>query len=337
MQDEVKKLQRLIENAGKILIASHIGPDGDAVASSLLLYKIFKLNYPQTPLQIALEEKPYGLDFLPGVNELEAKPLLETLEAFKPDLLIILDANNVNRISRRPDEVREYIKSSGLKLVIIDHHEPENIEANHLYINSSSPAVTLDVYEIFFQELSYEKPDGYAQIAATGIYTDTGGFINRNLNYRKTFEVIPKLIADGADLEEIANNLNRISENGFKVLRELIDNTGFGDGYTFSYISDEVARNPENLEAIRQATDIFRSEFLRNIDSRSWGFIIYRDSLATNATYSASFRAVSGGQDVSKIAGKLGGGGHKPAAGAKFEANSLEEAIKKVQSVIMEP
>ena len=337
MNEEVKKLQRLIEGAGKILITSHIGPDGDAVASCLLLYKIFQLNYPQTAVRIALEEKPYGLDFLPGVTELEVKPLPETLEAFKPDLLIALDANNVNRLSRHPDEVREHIKSSGLKLVIIDHHEPENIEANQLYINNSSPAVTLDVYEIFFHELSYEKPDGYAQVAATGIYTDTGGFINRNLNYRKTFEIMPQLIADGADLEDIANNLNRIGENGFKVLRELIDNTASGDGYTFSYISDELAKNPENLEAIRQATDIFRSEFLRNIDGKNWGFIVYRDSLAPKDVYSVSFRAVSGGQDVSKIAGKLGGGGHKPAAGAKFEANSIEEAINKVQLVIMEP
>jgi nanoRNase/pAp phosphatase (c-di-AMP/oligoRNAs hydrolase) len=39
-------------------------------------------------------------------------------------------------------------------------------------------------------------------------------------------------------------------------------------------------------------------------------------------------------KDVSAIAASLGGGGHKGAAGAKFEAPSLESAISKVKAAI---
>lgn len=338
MNENAQKLKELIEASERILITSHIGPDGDAVSSSLLLYKTLSLNYPEKQIHVSLEEKSYGLDFLPGVSQLEPKPLLQALEKLNPDLLIILDANNIGRVSRNAEGARDYISKEKPKLVIIDHHEPENVEPNGLFINNSSPAVTLDVYEIFLEKLKYRRPDGYAEIAATGIYTDTGGFINRNLNFRKTFEVVPKLIADGADFERIASELNRVSDKGFEVLRELVNNTDFGDGFTFSFISDELAADKNYVEAIRQATDIFRSELLRNIDGRNWGFIVYRDALAASPTYSVSFRAISGTKDVSKLAARLGGGGHKPAAGAKFEARSVEEAIKRVQSVIkMEP
>lgn len=334
MDENAQKLKELIEASERILITSHIGPDGDAVSSSLLLHKTLSLNYPEKKIHLSLEEKPYGLDFLPGASELEPQPLINVLEDLSPDLLIILDANNVGRVSRTPEKVREYTQRHKPKLIIIDHHEPENIEANELFINNSSPAVTLDIYEIFLQKLNYRRPEGYAEITATGIYTDTGGFINRNLNFRKTFEVVPQLIADGADFEKIAGELKRISDKGFEVLKDLVDNTDFGGKFTFSFISDSLASDSSYVEAIRQATDVFRSELLRNIDGRNWGFIIYRDALAATPTYSVSFRAISGTKDVSKLAAQLGGGGHKPAAGAKFKSESIEQAIEKVKHTI---
>ena len=51
---------------------------------------------------------------------------------------------------------------------------------------------------------------------------------------------------------------------------------------------------------------------------------------------SVSLRSVYESTDVSQIANKLGGGGHKPAAGAKIEAKNLEEAIQKVQDAILD-
>ncbi|MGH7156884.1 MAG: DHH family phosphoesterase [Candidatus Saccharimonadales bacterium] len=336
MKEQSTKLKKLIESSERILITSHIGSDGDSVSSSLLLYAILRLSYPNKQISVSMEEEPQGLSFLPGLDEVSFGGLADTLNDLKPTLVIILDANNINRVSRQPQIVRDALRALKTKVVIIDHHEPENIESNDLYVNNSSPAVTLDIYEIFIQELGYRKPENYAQIAATGIYTDTGGFINRNPNFQRTFDVIPKLIEDGANLEVISSNINKIDDEGFAVLRELIDNTQFESDYTYSFISDETVAPGNNLEAIHQAADVFRSQFLRNIDGRSWGFIVYKDILAPASTYSVSFRAISGTKDVAQIALKLGGGGHKPAAGAKFVAYSVQEAIDKVKQAITE-
>lgn len=332
MDEEVNKLKELIETSERILITSHIGPDGDSVSSSLLLYKLIKLNYPNKKVSVSMEEQPVGLDFLLSDNVIEFQPLQTALSSQPADLLIVLDANALHRISRHPDVVQEFLNNSSIKIAVIDHHEGLDILGADLHINDLSPAVTLDIYDIFIERLKLKKPEGYAQITLTGIYTDTGGFVYRNLNFKRVFEVVPKLLADGGDLEELVNNLNVISEKGLSILGELMTNTRFEKEYIYSFISDETAIL-ENHEPLVQAEDIFKSQFLRSVEGRVWGFIVYKDVMTANI-YTVSFRAQSGKKDVSTMAAKLGGGGHKPAAGAKFEATDVQAAVNKVLEAI---
>ncbi|HEU4609275.1 MAG TPA: hypothetical protein VFS31_14255, partial [Chitinophagaceae bacterium] len=144
--------------------------------------KIIRENFPDKTVRHVLEETPRGLDFLEGVKDIIIMPIPDALSEFKPDLIMILDANTVDRITRMPEDARAAIAGSGSKLVIIDHHEPTGVEDNDLYINDFSPAVTFDIFDIFIGRLGLKKPAGYAQLAMTGIYTDTGGFVHRNLN-----------------------------------------------------------------------------------------------------------------------------------------------------------
>lgn len=331
MPEEIKKLKELIETSKRILITSHISPDGDSVSSSLLLYDILKLNFPDKEVAVSMEEGPFGLNFLNSYDRIEFKPLPEAIEALKPDLIFILDANALHRVTRKPENLQG--KLDGSRVVVIDHHEGTDIPNANLNINNLSPAVTLDIYNIFLEQLGLRKPDEYAQTALTGIYTDTGGFVHQNLNFDQVFEVVPKLVKDGADIERIANNLNVISQKGLEVLNELLSNIKFQDNFSYTFISDETAV-VQNHEAIVQATEAFRTNFLRNVEDRPWGFIVYKDVMVAHNLYSVSLRALTGGKDVSVIAAKLGGGGHKPAAGAKFEANSVDDALAKVLSAI---
>ena len=336
---ETKKLQELIKESGSVLITSHISPDGDSVSSSLLLYQLLRLNHPDKKVSVSMEERPYDLSFLSGYENIEFQPLIEALEKQKPDLLVILDANAIYRVARTPEKIEQYLGRHKTKLAVVDHHVGISITKFDVYINNSSSAVTLDIYDIFIEKLGYKKPPGYAQIALTGIYTDTGGFVHENLNpssYEHVFEVIPKLLADGASIESVVNSLNTITGEDMTVLKDLLNNTKYEQDYTYSYVSDSLATNDNHLSIVR-ATEIFRSHFLRNIEGRPWGFIVCKDVMGPGQTYSVSFRAQGGTKDVSVLANKLGGGGHKPAAGAKIEAGSVEEAVSIVQAVILEP
>lgn len=329
----LEKLKELIEQSTSILITSHIGPDGDSISSSLLLFEILATNYPDKSVVVAMEEEPYGLDFLSGYDQMEFLPLAKSLVEQKPDLLFILDANSLSRVTRVTDEASAAYNEVKPKTIIIDHHEPIGVGENDLYINNDSVAVTLDIYDLFIKQLGHKKPDDYAQTALTGIYTDTGGFVHQNHNFNKIFEVIPELIADGARTEVIVSNLNKLSEEAVEVAKGVLANTAFKDDFTYSYVDDATVAKVDH-ESLIKAVDIFRNNFIRSVAGKPWGFIVYRDLKGGDNKYSLSMRALTGAKDVAAIAAVLGGGGHKPAAGAKFEASSIDEAVQKVLAAI---
>ena len=171
-----------------------------------------------------------------------------------------------------------------------------------------------------------------------GLYSDSGGFINKNPRYDETFDLVKQLISQGADLERVNNLLNRHSLDEISALGELARNLTFKDDYNYSYISDGFTRRWEDsgkdFEELKMGVSNFVNNYIRNIGERRWGFVVYKDLAAGDNIFGASFRSVSDVKNVAEIANRLGGGGHKPAAGAKFEAESAEDAINKVKAAI---
>lgn len=331
MIDEFKKL---IDQSDKILVTSHISPDPDAFCSTLLLGNTLKLNYPAKKVATSLEELPVGLGFLDGASEVENESLLQKTQTMEPDLLVMLDGNNYDRFSRKNgSELRSLVKEEGIKTVIIDHHELTGKDEVNVFINRHSPATTQDVYQILFNDLKFRKPNGYAQTAMLGFYADTGG-----LTYIKDFDFANQLLADGANIEAARNKLHQYTEADMKAIGALASNTTHGNDYSYSFLTDDFIEqwlaSGKSQADLQASTNAFVNEFIRNIEGRSWGFIVYRNSLEGDNVYSISFRALGDTKDVSEIAAKLNGGGHKPAAGAKVQAASVQGAIEAVQQAI---
>ena len=345
MQDitqHVSELKSLLDSSSRILITSHISPDPDAVSSLLLFGETITLNYPDKTIEMVLEEKPLEADFLRGFSDIKISNLADAAAEFKPDLLVILDANSFSRVSRNEsDRLKEVVANQSIKTAIIDHHEPAGKDNTDVYINQNSPAVVQDVYEVLFNHLNYKKPEDYAQTAMTGLYSDTGGFAYNNPRHSDTLKLADELLSAGANIEIVRNNLYRYSETDLEVLGELATNTSHHDDYSYSFISDEFVDNWINggktAAELHMGTDGFVNGYLRNIGGRKWGFIVYKNVLSGEDIYSASFRSVGGVKDVAAIASQLGGGGHKPAAGAKFQAKNITDAIDKVKSTIRAP
>ncbi len=341
MDKMIIKLKDFLEKSSKILVTSHISPDPDAISSLLLLGTTLETNYPDKKVEMVLEEKPEGLDFLSGYDMIKFGPLLEAITEHKPDLIILLDGSNFDRASREnAPKVRQYIEQNNVKTIIIDHHEPEGKDNVDIYFNQNSPATTLDVYEILYNHLRMERPVDYQQTALLGIYADSGGFVYHNNRYKEMFRVVNELLDAGANLESVKTCLNTYSDDHMKVIGQLVDNLTHGDGYSYSFISDEFAQNwretGKNPVTLKTACSKFIDNYIRNIGGRNWGFIVYPDLSIGQGIYSASFRSVGGQPDVAKIASNLGGGGHKPAAGAKIQAQDIDEAIREVQEFIHE-
>jgi nanoRNase/pAp phosphatase (c-di-AMP/oligoRNAs hydrolase) len=150
--------------------------------------------------------------------------------------------------------------------------------------------------------------------------------------------VVSELLDAGASIEDLEFRLERYTKEQMTVFAVLARNlTDSGKGYSYSYIENGEFKHddPRASGGLKAACEIFTDQFIRNIENNFWGFIVYPEEVNGQKAYSVSFRSVGGHQDVSEFAGKLGGGGHKAAAGAKgIVAESALAAVERVQSLI---
>ena len=337
--NSAKNFEKLVDEAKKILITSHISPDPDAVSSVLLMGMTLKLNYPDKQVEMVMEEKPArDLAFLEGYDQIRFEPVLESTEKFKPDLFIMLDAMNYERVSRSDGvNLRKLIKDQlQPKTTVIDHHTEVGLDQVDFYINDRLPATAQQIYQLCFDDLKLQKPDGYAQTALLGIITDTNRFKYDNPTYKQTFRVVERLLDDRASIEALENRLERYTKTQMVVFSNLAKNVRVTDkGYTYSYIDDDFAQTIQDQTAFKAACELFTSHFIRNVEANEWGFLVYQEPFNGQKAYSVSFRSANKVKDVAELAGKLGGGGHKRAAGAKgILTKNVQEAIRKVQAVI---
>jgi phosphoesterase RecJ-like protein len=334
ISSHISKLKELLESSGKILITSHISPDPDSVSSMLLLGTTLELNYPDKQINIVSEELPDDLEFLSGYSKIRKQPLIEAIE--ETDLIIMVDAMHFGRCTRADSiALSNKAKEKNVPLVIIDHHQPDDVEQNAVYINQGFPAAVQEIYDVCFKQLNLQQPEGAAETTMAGLYSDTGGFVYLNESYKKTLELISELLDSGVKIEAVRNKLNQYSEDQMRVVGELAKNLTHGENYSYSFIEDTFvqewqanAKEPRNLNI---GSKIFLNNFIRNIDGRQWGFIVFHDPLLGDDGYSVSLRTEAGKIDVSLIAQKLNGGGHKAASGGKVHAASVEEAIVKIK------
>ncbi len=340
--DQIEKFKKFIDDSRRILVTSHISPDPDALASVLLLGTTLKLNCPDKEVLMILEEEPEGLEFLAGYKEVKFQSLIDALNSHKPELFILLDAANYERCSRNDGEtVRQYLKDNKVATAIIDHHEPTGKDDTDVYIHQGNIATVQDVYEVCFEHLGLKKPEGYGDTTMLGIYSDSGGFTYANPRHRHTFKIVSDLIDDGVNLEVIRSRLRKYTTDQLIALGEFARNVTTNGQYSYSYLSDDFVANWQKANrsvlSLNTAAAIFVDQFIRNIDGLNWGFIVYLNPLAGENIYSVSLRSQANAKDVSQIANKFGGGGHKPAAGAKVKAKSIQEALAKVKAAITSP
>lgn len=343
-QLRANEFQHIIDSSERILITSHISPDPDSIASSGLLAATLRMQFPDKHVAHVLEDGvPRQLSFLCGTSEIIRGSVLAQVQAGMPDTLIITDANRLERVSRQDAEaIAEHIGKYAVRVIIIDHHEQAGIMPCDLLIHRGSVAAAHDVYDLL-DAYGWTLPSGGLETAAAGIYSDSGGFVYQSINpYMPT---VAEMVARGVNFEVVKNQLERYSPLQLEVFAELLANLVVEQGYMYSYLSSRSearfretitasrGKADEIIEDIQGAKERFINQFGRTVEGAAWGFSVTPD-FVTNGQYRVSLRSESGGRDVSAIARRLGGGGHKPAAGATVPAQNVEAAIIAVKNAI---
>jgi bifunctional oligoribonuclease and PAP phosphatase NrnA len=199
-----KQLIELLANKPKVLITTHINPDGDAVGSLIGLYLYFKKQgFPVWA--ITPNEYPDFLGWMAGNKEVidftrkrsHAKKIIREAQ-----VIFHLD---YNEIKRSGDMAEELSKSTAYK-VMIDHHPNPQLDVNCEISRTDASSTAELVFELLAESFPQPFDKDICESIYTGIMTDTGCF-NYNSSRTRTFEIVSKLLEFGIRKDEIFRNV----------------------------------------------------------------------------------------------------------------------------------
>lgn len=200
-QTNIDHVEKWFEKADKIVIVSHVSPDGDAIGSSLGLYH-FLSSHDKTVHVIVPNAFPDFLKWMPGAKEIiqynRYKEFADKL-IHEADVICCLDFNVLSRV----DDMEEVLKASKARKLLVDHHlypgDFAGITISHPQISSTSELVFRLICQLGnFTDISKDA----AECIYTGMMTDTGAF-TYNSNNREIYLIIGELLSKGIDKDEI--------------------------------------------------------------------------------------------------------------------------------------
>lgn len=290
------KIYKLISKYDNIVIARHIGPDPDAVASEIALRDSIKLSFPKKNVYAVGASvsrfKSYG--HLDKIDE-------STLEN---PLLIVVDVPNIYRI--------DGVDFNNFKEVIkIDHHPYEDKMGNTEIVDTTAASASEIVARLIFKtKLKMDK--SIANNLFIGMVADSDRFLLPTTS-SNTFIVASKLIKDyNLDLKELYNTLYERPINEFKFQAYLALNmTITENGFAYIKITNEMIKE-FNVDSGTASNMVNNFNYIKEV--KAWAFASYDER---QELYKINIR--SRGPIINEIASKYNGGGHPLASGARVK------------------
>lgn len=303
--EQLQKFDESIKSANDIAIFTHISPDGDALGSSLAIFKVIEEHYKKKVTVFISDKIPKVYEFLPCLDcyKRTDDPHYEN-KIF--DLAIATDVATCERMGKG----FVLYKKSKVK-INIDHHKSNNNYGDINIVNpqaSSASEVVLDI----LSDLEIKLTKEIATFIYVGILTDTGGFRYDNTT-QKVLEKAAKLLNYGISHCELCQKCFMTKEKKALLLTaNAILNAKFllcdKIAYTAITLNDMKKYNAKNEHTDRIV------ETLRQIETCEVA-LLFKENL--NQTTKVSLRSKT--FDVSNFAAKFGGGGHKFAAGLTIQ------------------
>lgn len=321
MNNTFKRIYKLIKKYDKIILARHIGPDPDALGSTLGLKEAILATFPS--------KKVYAVG-APAARHRYIGILDKfTDDMYENSLLIVLDTPNVSRIDG-VDVSRFECK------IKIDHHPFIEKFADIEYIDDTASSASQLVVELIKNtKLKINKP------AAEKLFIGIVGDTNRFLYYYttdKTFDLVSYMIKEtNFEFTKLYEPMYLRSLHDLKFQSYIISNlTLTDDGFGYIKINQDILDEYET--DVATATNI--SNNLTYIENMyAWAIFAY-DKVNNNIRGSIRSR----GPIINNIAEKYNGGGHIYASGVRVEnfdaveslINDLNIACKKYKEDINE-
>lgn len=330
-KESLSHAESLIGGSSRIVITTHMAPDGDAMGSALGLYHWLSAFGHQPSVHVIVPNAfPAFYNWMPGADEIliyekEANRCNELVS--NADLFICTDYNDPKRIG----PLGEKMLASKAPKILIDHHlNPVNF-ADVLFSYPEATSSCEIVYR-FIKAVS-DKPSVNSRKIATCIYTglmtDTGNFAF-NSNSCELYEIIAELVRAGIEKDAIYNavfnqySTDRVRLTGYALYRKM----RIYPEYHLSLITlsadelDQFHYQPGDTEGLvnmpLQISDVYYSVYMREERPKPG---------TPKPRIRISFRS-QGDRPVNIWASEVfHGGGHMNASGGEL-FGSLQQAVQ---------
>ena len=290
-----KKIYNAIKKYNTIVIARHIGPDPDAIASQLALRDSIRLTFPK--------KKVYAVGV--GVAKFRAYGDLDKTPDITEDaLLIAVDVPNISRIDGVTfEDFKEVIK--------LDHHPLED-KMGKLEIIDESASSACEIITRLINHTRLKMDVKVAENLFLGITSDSDRFLLPTTS-PETFRTVSGLIEDyKLDLKKLYHILYDKPLNDFRFQSFIALNmTVTENGFAYMKISPAMIKE-YGVDSATASNLVNNFNYIREL--HAWAFVSYDER---QEIYRVNIR--SRGPIINEIAAKYSGGGHKYASGCRIK------------------
>jgi phosphoesterase RecJ-like protein len=307
------QITEALRQAKNILIASHVFPDADAIGSQLALGNILE-SLGKNIFYYCEEFVSSMYEFMPGSERLDNN--FPDISQF--DAAVAVDCGDRFRLGREVDTLLQIHP-----FIVIDHHAGHRDFGDISWVEadrSSTAEMIFDLAHALNADISYNA----AYCLYTAIVSDSGSFKYESTS-AYTLHVAGNLLNRGVVPAEVAGKLfDNYSVNRLRLLEKVL---GSLELYFEGQIAVITATNEmfEASGAQREDTEEFINlpRALRSVKVAAFLKETPDDYIKV------SLRA-KGECDVSQVALKYGGGGHRNAAGYRAKDKTLAEVSEEL-------
>lgn len=319
VSNETKKIKQAIDEAKNILLHFHPAPDLDSVGSALAMGHVLKGLGKDVAVISGDSTPPRAFNILPGMEDVKNATIFDIdLSGF--DLFIVLDSASPQMISRKA----EIVFPPHLKTIVIDHHPTNERYGDINCVDGSYPATCQILFDLFKNWEVAITPE-IAICLLVGIFSDTGAFRYPGTTSR-TFEIAAELARHYPGFTKILFEIENEKTPG-QVLFE-----GVSYEHIKTYYNGRVALSAISFETLGEnhisRSDVENNDVANTLKSvHGWDIGVSMVEKEPGLVYVSMRTRDQDSFDVSKIAVRMGGGGHRAAAGALVKL-PLEDAKK---------
>ena len=319
---DLQAIANAVREHDRFLVVTHENPDGDALGSLLAMTLALRALGKDAVMYLAPGAPlPHEYGFM-RLGDLVREPPADAAER----VLVAVDCASENRLGD-PDAV-----SRASRTLDIDHHH-DNTRFGDVNLVVPDASSTGEVLRDVFAELGVPLTPELAQPLYIALVTDTGRFQYSNTT-PKALRLAAELVEAGADFHTVFQEVYETVEFAkLKLLARVLERAELLEGGRI-VVSHLLRTDFEEVGASEPYSEGLIDD-LRAVQGAELALFI-REQMGSGAqAHKGSLRSSIDELDVSVIARRFGGGGHRQAAGFSSD-DTLAEIIETVRLGFLE-